>query len=88
MSATDYLNNAHEEENRRLQSGRTFRVLNMMTVTELQWDRRSPCQCQRKESSSYLKKLSGLTESQRTYDATMDRSSYPRRSGNGAKATI
>ena len=41
-----------------------------------------------KESSSCLRRLSGLTESQRIYDVTMDRSSYPRRSRNGAKATI
>ena len=36
----------------------------------------------------FMKRLSGLTESQRTYDATMDRSSSPRCSRNGAKATI
>lgn len=40
------------------------------------------------QQADYLKRLSGLTESQRTYDATMDRSSSPRCSRNGAKATI
>ena len=73
----------------RLQSGRTFRVLNIIDDCDRVAVGQDISMSMPAERVIWLlEKVTGLTESQRTYDATMDRSSPPRCSRNGAKATI